>query len=301
MNKSLISSFLIFFTLFSISVFAIDFPCAFYGKVKIGDTFVSGTLVKAYLNDTGEYLATAQEIGGFGNYTITIENATNLYVKFKIGVIDADQSEMLCLSGKGTYLDLTATPLSDNSYCTMDIECNSTHCVHNFCRPTDPFIGDGYCDHGENCANSVDDCKCPPYQLCNVYVGVCFTPSSGGGGGGGGLPSTCTEDWFCEDWSDCINGVQTRKCTDLNNCGTTKNKPLESRSCEVIPIETPSEETSTETIPTEVPEEQAKTPTEGPTGFFLGLSTTDWIIAIVLGIVVAVVIIFFVNKKRKRK
>ena len=45
-------------------------------------------------------------------------------------------------------------------------------------------------------------------------------------------PSTsCTESWTCTDWSACQNGIQTRICTDTNNCGTTVNKPSESQSC----------------------------------------------------------------------
>jgi hypothetical protein len=54
------------------------------------------------------------------------------------------------------------------------------------------------------------------------------TPPSGGGGG---APS-CSEDWSCGEWTSCVNASQTRTCTDLNTCGTTKNKPAESQDCE---------------------------------------------------------------------
>ncbi|MDI6798764.1 MAG: PGF-pre-PGF domain-containing protein [Candidatus Aenigmarchaeota archaeon] len=49
----------------------------------------------------------------------------------------------------------------------------------------------------------------------------------------------CTEDWTCTEWSACIEGKQTRTCTDRNNCGTTVNKPAETQTCEVprFPIE----------------------------------------------------------------
>ena len=44
--------------------------------------------------------------------------------------------------------------------------------------------------------------------------------------------SICTENWDCEDWSSCSEqGSQTRTCTDLNSCGTTKNKPSITQSC----------------------------------------------------------------------
>ena len=50
-------------------------------------------------------------------------------------------------------------------------------------------------------------------------------------------PPSCTEDWTCTGWSDCIDGTQTRICTDNNNCGTTLNKPSESQACEVVCVE----------------------------------------------------------------
>jgi len=44
-------------------------------------------------------------------------------------------------------------------------------------------------------------------------------------------PPACVEDWQCTEWSSCSNNVQSRTCTDLNNCGTTTNKPAETQAC----------------------------------------------------------------------
>jgi len=46
-------------------------------------------------------------------------------------------------------------------------------------------------------------------------------------------PPACAEDWSCTGWSTCVEEIQTRTCTDLNDCGTTVNKPTESQDCEV--------------------------------------------------------------------
>ncbi len=43
--------------------------------------------------------------------------------------------------------------------------------------------------------------------------------------------TTCVENWNCGSWSSCSSGTQTRVCTDLNSCGTTGSKPLESQTC----------------------------------------------------------------------
>lgn len=86
-----------------------------------------------------------------------------------------------------------------------------------------PYCGDGSCDGGESCSSCFIDCgACPP-----------------AGGGGGATSSNalyippCAEKWSCTGWSVCAGGSQTRMCTDLNRCGTTKNKTAASRACEI--------------------------------------------------------------------
>lgn len=66
---------------------------------------------------------------------------------------------------------------------------------------------------------------------------------NGGGGGDGGVTTTtiteemtttvetCQEKWTCIEWSECEEGVQTRTCTDENECGTDLYKPFESQPC----------------------------------------------------------------------
>lgn len=49
------------------------------------------------------------------------------------------------------------------------------------------------------------------------------------------LADDCQETWACTSWSSCTNGKQTRLCSDQNRCGTSFEKPVESRSCDCIP------------------------------------------------------------------
>ena len=44
---------------------------------------------------------------------------------------------------------------------------------------------------------------------------------------------TCTENWICENWGPCINGLRIRNCYDQNNCGTAHNKPSTSQTCTI--------------------------------------------------------------------
>ena len=68
----------------------------------------------------------------------------------------------------------------------------------------------------------------------------------------------CVESWSCTDWSECHSGTQTKTCTDVNNCGTTLSKPLESQSCEVEEDET--EETQQTVTTTSGPGTTSYTP-----------------------------------------
>ncbi len=43
--------------------------------------------------------------------------------------------------------------------------------------------------------------------------------------GCGITPIICTPSWHFGDWSDCINGQQTRTASDLNNCGVSTGMP----------------------------------------------------------------------------
>jgi hypothetical protein len=47
-----------------------------------------------------------------------------------------------------------------------------------------------------------------------------------------GYTITCNEKWSCGQWSACsASGVQTRKCSESNDCRTTNSKPAEQQSC----------------------------------------------------------------------
>ena len=72
--------------------------------------------------------------------------------------------------------------------------------------------------------------------------GTTSSGGSSGGSSGDGAGSIrtissssegfCSENWQCSEWSSCEDGTQTRTCTDLNDCGTTSNKPAIEQECE---------------------------------------------------------------------
>jgi hypothetical protein len=44
--------------------------------------------------------------------------------------------------------------------------------------------------------------------------------------------TVCVENWTCGEWSECVDGMQFKNCTDANECGTSVDKPEEERECE---------------------------------------------------------------------
>ncbi|MFA6391718.1 MAG: fibronectin type III domain-containing protein [Patescibacteria group bacterium] len=69
----------------------------------------------------------------------------------------------------------------------------------------------------------------------------------------------CVESWTCSVWSECVNGTQSRTCSDLNNCGTQEEIPYLTNLCtvEIPPTEPP-------TVPPTVP--PVDEPTTPPSG-----------------------------------
>lgn len=60
----------------------------------------------------------------------------------------------------------------------------------------------------------------------------------GGSGGSGVVPSSdlsateCISNWYCGEWSRCVDNKQTRICKDLNNCGTTQGRLSSEKTCD---------------------------------------------------------------------
>lgn len=55
--------------------------------------------------------------------------------------------------------------------------------------------------------------------------------SASSGDSGGGSDLTCISAWKCGEWSQCMNGIKNRKCTDESHCTFPNNKPAESKGC----------------------------------------------------------------------
>ncbi|MCL6579259.1 MAG: hypothetical protein K6T73_07730, partial [Candidatus Bathyarchaeota archaeon] len=126
----------------------------------------------------------------------------------------------------------------------------------------------------------------------------------------------CTENWQCGDWStECIGGMRTRTCTDLNNCNTTYNlnNTWADPSCLGPAPCTEADWSCTEWTPSICPREGYQTRTcdliaacDEATGYVPEESRScmpveekpslGWLIYVLIGIIVVAVVIFVILK-----
>ena len=101
------------------------------------------------------------------------------------------------------------------------------------CTPGSPTTE--ICDGKDNnCDSQIDE-----GGVCNT--GGSSSSSSGGSSSGGGIG--CYPNWVCANWSECVSsGIQTRICTDKNNCRTAYRKPAVEQNCTYFPKITAPEE-----------------------------------------------------------
>lgn len=81
-------------------------------------------------------------------------------------------------AGTGAGVNTTAK-LPDGSSCTSASQCGNEFCVHDICRSSSPFCGDGFCDSGENCASDNSACS-TGYKCTNGCKLVEPAPTGGG-------------------------------------------------------------------------------------------------------------------------
>jgi len=142
------------------------------------------------------------------NDTIEINEAENQY--FNITKFDPDgtiPSSQWYLNG----IELNGETLDEYTY-YASYTSSGTHNIT-------VIITDGLLTDSHEWTLIVHDVPQPPSGA--------IPPSSGQA-----KPPACEENWRCAEWSVCpIYEIQTRTCRDLNDCGTTKNKPEEKRKC----------------------------------------------------------------------
>ncbi len=215
------------------------FPHQFYGNVING---VAAMPIQATLGAINFNTAVDTNIQ-YGYTPIFLITGTTDGALISFYVNNSFDQTYAFQQGALTQLDLTYTAGGappTGPTCTdgiqnqdeTDVDCGGTVCPK--------------CDKNENCTKN-SDCKT---NYCKN--GVCKArprPRVSGGGGGGrgryvtaaqdlyGMPqqaeTACYDDWICDPWSPCLDGIQTRECflNDYPECLLEMPKPETTQSC----------------------------------------------------------------------
>ncbi len=193
-----------------------EFPFNFTGNYI---DFTKLTIIKNENSGAGSLIISGLDLGDYRKtvYVDNLNGKTSLCVK-DMDIASVTQITKLCNGANEFVLNCPGT--TGNYSCTFTDATNSTFKITGLRYSgvqQQSYCGDGVCDSGEDSSSCPIDC---PTTTTTVRTG-----------GGRGY-TTCTADWSCTDWSECSPaGMQTRTCTDLNNCGTTAGKPEETRNC----------------------------------------------------------------------
>jgi len=188
------------------------------------------------------------------------------------------------------YLDHFCEDFDNDGYSITGGDCGILDC--------DDF--NAYINQGvnEDCGTGYDDnCDGSVNEGCDSG-----DDDSGGSSGpsGPGIPwtpptntsnITCTENWTCEDWSECKNSQQTRACSDDNYCNTTINMPITIQVCD---------------SGNETPQNQTADPDNGGGFSFIGLINFIkkylFVFILIVGIIITIltIILVLIIKSRKK-
>ena len=188
---------------------------------------------------------------------------------------------------KTVYIDNLA---NEDYVCVLDQEGASVSEMTGDCSNGVPVICDGSIVNGYTCIDEGDVLKVTglthsiveesPYVLPSTPT---TTGGGGGGGGGGATITTCTEDWSCSAWSECLDGARTRICTDSNSCGTLQDRPA------IVQICTAEEVTKGE----------VETPAPITGGIIGALGTGGTAVVAVILIIIVIGLLIIVSRKKK--
>jgi len=126
----------------------------------------------------------------------------------------------------------TCTKIGDCNYwsnltCPANQVCYNNICTASSQSCTPLWICSAYSSCAENQQTQTRICEdtsnCNDLSTKPIEVQSCLTQT---------LPSTCTENWICSDWSSCSNSQQTRECVDTNGCSPerTESNPCDNES-----------------------------------------------------------------------
>ncbi len=158
------------------------------------------------------------------------------------GIVEGDE---VCDDGTNdnSYGTCSADCLAMGPYCgdsntNGEEECDDgdnngeyDYCLAD-CSGDGAFCGDEACDAEEDCSSCESDCGTCDTSSDENVVSSDDIMNERASSTGNVVSSICVPNWECGGWSECVEGSQSRDCSDTNVCGVEEGKPAISQSCE---------------------------------------------------------------------
>jgi len=205
-------------------------------------------------DDNYSYSISGLDSGTIYNYliTATLNALTDTYS----GSFQTSGPAEICGNGIDDDNDGLVDYLDSDCYCEAIYDCTAWTPVD--CPPSGvqtricEWINSDVCWNSQPTLPTSQSCTpgcdltCGPCQSLNIDLCICenITPCCGNDiCEPWAVPpetyETCPQDceiecipnWECSEWSECIDGIQTRECYDLHACGTNLGRPDEIQGC----------------------------------------------------------------------
>jgi hypothetical protein len=222
----------------------------------------SGGTISFFVNNIFDQTHPFQQ-GSLTRLDLTEQTPGTIPAHCNNGQLDGNEG---CVDGGGSC----PTKCMTGQTCNLNSDCASNICYNGICDTLTNICSNGLldaayesdvdcggqctanCNNGQTC-NANRDCKSN-----NCRNGICKkapAPSGGGGGGGGraadwyasqqpqeqiiGRGAECFDDWLCDEWGPCVEGMQIRECflNDYPECTLVLEKPPLEQPCEWVPEE----------------------------------------------------------------
>ncbi|MDO8517485.1 MAG: hypothetical protein Q7S33_05165 [Nanoarchaeota archaeon] len=194
----------------------------------------SGYLKNATTLSLGMYYINVSVNDSSNNYKsgIIFVNVTQDIVAPNITLISPENGSSVS-AGSINY-QFNVSDLSNVSSCSLILNQVSVSTDSSITKNTAQTISystsAGSYNWSISCTDEYNNSANSSSRALTVTSAPAVSSTGGGGGGGGGTAESCY-NWKCGEWSDCINDVQTRTCTNLGTCTGVKGKPAEMQNC----------------------------------------------------------------------
>ena len=239
---------------------------------------IQESLTYVYSANTNEVLTITDLAGNTGSVNVVITNIDKVAPNLTL-----NGSDIVNMTVGGLYTEFGATAndsISENLTANITIDNSSLDVskvgIYNVTYSVSDAAG-----------NSVSVNRTVIVNALPVII-----TTSGGSGGG-----SCTTQWIVSEWSDCIDGVQTRTVSYTSGfCTPRSQKPVESQSCSVQGGNSQdSEETEREVESSE----GAGNFVSGITAAAIGTTAGRWSLGIVVFLILLGLVWLIVSRKRK--